>query len=427
MIKQDKIKQWLAFFSQKIIAKHKPLIIGITGSVGKTSTRHAIAAALSAKYSLREPEKNYNNEIGIPLTIIGAKGLDEGGLHIAGFNFGWLRVFAKALNVWLLPSDYPKVLVLEYGIDHPGEMDLLLKIAQPKIAVLTTIGVSHKEHFPNNEAIAHEKGKMAASLPSNGIFIYNADDVHVKEQTKRTKAHLLSYGRNDGEVHLEKFEENLSLNPSTKIFVKSPIRDLKISIPAVGAAHVDAVLAAMAVCEALQVDTELILKGMATYRGVPGRLNILSGIKKSILIDDTYNAAPLSMREALNLLGRFPVSHKVAVLGDMLELGDDTDSAHEEMGKITASLNLEELVTVGDLGKKIAESAKQAGMPEDKILSFDTSDEAKSIVLNNLKAESVVLIKGSQGVRMEKITKELLAEPMGATHSLVRQYGHWLE
>jgi UDP-N-acetylmuramyl pentapeptide synthase len=425
---EDKIKQLLAYFSHKIIAKYKPLVIGITGSVGKTSTRHAIAAALSAKYYLREPEKNFNNDIGIPLTIIGAHGLDEGSFKLAGIKFGWLRIFAKALMVWLLPQDYPKVLVLEYGIDHPGEMDTLLNIVQPKIGVLTTIGVSHKEHFPNNEAIAFEKGKMAERLPSNGIFVYNADDAHVKEQTKRTKAHLLSYGKTAAaEVILEKIEENLSGQPTTTIYIKSPVRQLKVTVPVVGTAHTEAILAAFAVCEALQMETELILKGLASYRGMPGRLNILSGIKRSILIDDTYNAAPLSTTEALHLLGRFDSDHKAAVLGDMLELGDETDAAHAEIGKLAASLNLQQLVTVGKLGKQIATAALQAGMNAEKIQSYETSDEAKRKVLDTLQPDSVVLIKGSQGARMEKITKELLAEPMGAAHMLVRQYGHWLD
>jgi UDP-N-acetylmuramoyl-tripeptide--D-alanyl-D-alanine ligase len=424
---QDKIKQLLAYFSHKIIAKYKPLIIGITGSVGKTSTRHAIAAALSAKYHLREPEKNFNNDIGIPLTIIGARGLDEGSFKIGPIQFGWIRILLKALSVWLLPQDYPKVLVLEYGIDHPGEMDILLDIATPKIAVLTTIGVSHKEHFSTNEEIAHEKGKMAARLSENGIFVYNADDAHVSEQTKRTEAHLLSYGHTDADVVLQKVEETLSLQPMTKIFIKSPVREIKVNIPAVGTAHVEAILAAIAVCEALQMETDVILKGLANYRGVPGRLNILSGIKRSVIIDDTYNAAPLSMTEALQLLGRFPINHKVAVLGDMLELGDESESAHSEIGKLVASLKINQLVTVGQLGKQIAQSALQAGMEQENIISFDNSDNAKTFVLETLQPDSVVLVKGSQGARMEKITKELLAEPMSAGQVLVRQYGHWLD
>ena len=425
---EDKIKQLLAYFSRKIIAKYKPLVIGITGSVGKTSTRHAIAAALSAKYYLREPEKNFNNEIGIPLTIIGARGLDEGSFNFAGIKFGWLRIFAKALVVWLLPQNYPKVLVLEYGIDHPNEMDALLNIVQPKIGVLTTIGISHKEHFPNNEAIAFEKGKMAAKLPSNGIVVYNADDMHVKEQAKRSKAHLLSFGKTaSAEVVLEKIEENLSTQPSTTLYIKSPVRQLKITVPVVGTAHTEAILAAVAVCEALQMETELIVKGLTGYRAVPGRLNILAGIKRSILIDDTYNAAPLSTEEALHLLGRFKSEHKVAVLGDMLELGDESDTAHAQIGMLVASLNLQQLVTVGKLGYLISEAAKLSGMSAEKIQWYETSEQAKPKVLESLQSDSVVLVKGSQGARMEKITKELLAEPMSATQALVRQYGHWLD
>ena len=194
MINQQQINKLLAYFARKIIAKYNPLVIGITGSVGKTSTRHAIAAALSAKYNLREPVKNYNNEIGIPLTIIGARGIDESNGFVSR-KLGWVRVFAKAATVWLLPQNYPKLLVLEYGIDHPGDMDVYLAIVKPQIAVLTTIGISHKEFFKSEEEIAFEKGKMAASLPVNGTFVFNIDDVHVAEQAKRTKAHLFPYGK----------------------------------------------------------------------------------------------------------------------------------------------------------------------------------------------------------------------------------------
>lgn len=425
MINQERINQLLAYFTRKIIAKYHPMVIGITGSVGKTSTRHAIAAALSAKYFLREPEKNYNNEIGIPLTVIGARGLDES----AGFlssKLGWLRIFAKALTVWLLPQNYPKLLVLEYGIDRPGDMDVLLNIVKPQIAVLTTIGASHKEFFKTEEAIAHEKGKMAASLPKNGTFIYNAGDVLVAEQAKRTEAHLMSYGSAEAKVTLQSVAEQLQIPPSTKMVIKTPSREINVTVPVIGKAHESAVLAAVAVAEAMEVETDLILKGLAGYRAMPGRLNILSGIKRTILIDDTYNAAPLSTMEALRLLDRFPHKIKVAVLGDMLELGDESDSAHAEIGKFATTLNLSKLITVGELGYKIAVAAHEAGMPAGNITSFENSDEAKLTVLNDIEQESVILIKGSQGARMEKITKELLAEPTAASHFLVRQYGKWL-
>jgi UDP-N-acetylmuramoyl-tripeptide--D-alanyl-D-alanine ligase len=427
VLNQEKINELLAYFARKIIAKYHPMVIGITGSVGKTSTRHAIAAALSAKYNLREPEKNYNNEIGIPLTVIGARGVDEDTSFIAR-KFAWLRIFTKALAVWLLPQNYPKLLVLEYGIDHPGDMDSLLNIVAPQLAVLTTIGVSHKQFFKSEDAIAFEKGKIVVGLPKNGTFIFNADDVHVAAQAERTQAHLMPFGHaSSASVSLVAVEENLQLPASTKLTIKTPTREIKITVPVVGTAHTSAILAAVAVAEAMEVETDLIIKGLANYRAMPGRLNIITGIKRSILIDDTYNAAPLSTIEALKLLGRFSNKNKIAVLGDMLELGDATDLAHAEIGQLAAGLNLSKLVTVGELGQKIAVAAQAAGMSAENILSFTTSDEAKQAVLNLLEPESVVLIKGSQGVRMEKITKELLAEPTAASQLLVRQYGKWIK
>ncbi|MDQ3018299.1 MAG: UDP-N-acetylmuramoyl-tripeptide--D-alanyl-D-alanine ligase [bacterium] len=417
-----KFTKWLAWFARKIVAKHNPQIIGVTGSVGKTSTRHAIATVLATKYKVREPIKNYNNQIGIPLTIIGAKGLDDG-----GGKLGWLRIFAQAAKTLWFTSSYPKILVLEYGIDHPGDMDELLKIVQPTIAVLTTIGISHREHFNTEAEIAVEKGKMAAGLPVSGMFIYNADDVHVAEQSKRTQAKLLSYGTGSADIVLETVEEVLSLAPQTRLHIKTPTRILQVTIPVVGMAHEAAVLAAVAIAEALEVETDLILRGLANYRPVPGRLNILPGIKRTILIDDTYNAAPLSMMEALHLLHRYEATHKIAVLGDMLELGDLSQKAHADIGELVASMKISKLITVGELGKIIAATAVEKGMKQELVQTFNTSDEARLALQEILDPESVVLIKGSQGVRMEKVTKEVMAEPMSAPHVLCRQYGKWLE
>lgn len=426
MLNQQQINKLLAFFSRKIIAKYQPLVIGITGSVGKTSTRHAIAAILATKFQIREPEKNYNNEIGIPLTVIGAKGLDEETSFLSR-KLGWIRIFLKGLVVWLLPQNYPKVLVLEYGIDHTGDMDNLIAIVKPNLTVITTIGISHRANFNTPEEIAVEKGKLARCLKAGETFIYNIDDVHVAEQANRTSANTLSFGESEtAQIKLVKTEEQLGLTPSTKLNIITPSRELTATIPVLGTAHVKAVLAGVAVAESLELETDLIKKGLANYRAMPGRLNVILGIKRTVLIDDTYNAAPVSTTEALKLLSRFPNPVKVAVLGDMLELGDLSESAHMEIGKLAASCGLSELVVVGELAKKIGEGAKSAGMSADSIISFPNSNEAKDYVLENLEAESVVLVKGSQGARMEKITKELLAEPTAATQLLVRQYGKWL-
>lgn len=424
-----KVEQLLAYFTHKIIAKYHPMVIGITGSVGKTSTRHAIAAALSSKYNLREPEKNYNNQIGIPLTVIGAHGIDESTNWIAA-QLGWVRIFVKALSVWLLPQSYPKLLVLEYGIDHPGDMDVLLDLVKPNISVLTAIGTSHLGNFGSQHELAKEKGKIASRLNSGELFVYNGDDALVVEQAMNINCEKISFGKNSENqlnIVLKSITENLQLNPSTILDITTPSRELKITVPVVGTAHVSAIMAAAAICEGMEVETDLILKDLQNYRAMPGRLNVIAGIKKTVLIDDTYNASPLSTSEALKLLGRFSGATKIAVLGDMLELGDGSAQSHADIGKQVVELGILGLVTVGELGKQIAAGAEANGMPSENIISLETSDEAAKKVLEILIPESIILIKGSQGVRMEKVTKELLAEPTAATQLLVRQYGKWVQ
>ncbi|HEX3095752.1 MAG TPA: Mur ligase family protein, partial [Patescibacteria group bacterium] len=373
--KHDQAKKILTYIAHKILAKYKPFVIGITGSVGKTSTRHAIAAALSKKYKLREPIRNYNSEFGILLTLFGTDGLEKN--HKA---IGWLRVLAKALYVWLGPQDYPKMLVLEYGIDHPNDMEALLHIVKPDITVLTTIGVSHKEFFDTNEEIAQEKGKLVEALTEKGTFIYNADDALVSAQTAKAKGKTISFGTQEAghnpQIILESVTENLTLPASTSLQIKTPTREIKFTIPVLGTGHVKAMLAAIAVAEALDVHTDLILQGLASYRPVPGRLSVLAGIRRTIVIDDSYNAAPLSTMAALELLSRFPNKSKMAALGDMLELGNATDSAHAEVGQLVAKLNLQKLITVGELGKKIGVAAEQAGMASQNIIAFETSEQA---------------------------------------------------
>lgn len=425
-----KTEQILAYFTHKIIAKYHPKVIGITGSVGKTSTRHAVAAALSSSFYLREPEKNFNNLIGIPLTVIGTKGIDES-TNAFSIWLGWLRIFLKALSVWLLPQNYPKLLVLEYGIDAPGDMDALLNLVTPNIAVLTSIGVSHLENFSSQKELATEKGKIASRLKPNDLFVYNGDDPLVSEIAEKVQCNKISFGQGDAQsgnfdVALTGIFEKLELRPETKLQIKAGEQQLKISIPVVGKAHSAAALAAVAVGLGLKVDAELLEKGLCSYKAMPGRLSILAGIKKTILIDDTYNAAPASTKEALHLLGRFHSKTKIAVLGDMLELGELSHLGHAEIGKLVANLNVQKLVTVGKLAQEIASSAKAAGMNQEDILIFDDSKTAAKSVLEILIPESVVLIKGSQGARMEIITKELLAEPTAAGHLLVRQYGKWI-
>ncbi len=417
---KQKTKEFLAWATRKVIAKYKPKIIGITGSVGKTSAKEAIFSVVSQKYQASRPIKNFNNEFGLPFAVLGIEG--------ASTTAGWIFVILRVLGKVYFSGKFPQVLVLEMGIDHPHDMDYLLSLTGPlDIGVLTNIGMSHSEFFSNVEDIAVEKSKMIAGVKESGFSLLNADNSKVMQQKGKARGKVITYGTAPGsDIRLENYTENLEGKVSSHFQILRPTGPIEVSIPAVGKTHVSAILAAVSVAQALRVEDSLIKKGLESYRAVPGRLNLIAGIKRSILIDDTYNAAPDSMREAIELLSRMPNQQKIAVLGNMLELGAESEDAHEEIGKLVATKNFAHLVTVGEQGKLLADAAIAAGMPEDKVLKFDTADEARKTVQEIMKPESAVLIKGSQGVRMEKITREVMAEPTSAASMLCRQEPYWL-
>jgi UDP-N-acetylmuramoyl-tripeptide--D-alanyl-D-alanine ligase len=415
------LQKLLAFLARKIIRKYHPVIVGITGSVGKTSAKEAIFQVVSQKYKSYRPVKNFNNEIGLPLAIIGS---DSPGRSI----FGWVKVLLRAKALWLLPLSFPEVLVLEYGVDRPGDMDYLLHIAKPHVSVITGIGFSHYEFFSSVEAIEKEKGKLAEALSEKDILVINADNAGAAKQSSKTNAHVYKYGFGESSNVLAQIEkEEYTGRVETVFSVKAEQGEkMEFTLHAVGKPHIYAGLAAASVGLALGIEPSLIRQGLAMYKPLPGRLNVIGGIKHSIVIDDTYNAAPDSMREAIELLVRTPANMRVAVLGDMLELGSVSDEKHNEIGKLVASHAIHRLVTVGAQGRRIAEAAIAAGFPESKVSSWDNSEVAKQVVQQIIEPESVILVKGSQGVRMEKISKEIMAEPMRADELLCRQYGKWL-
>jgi UDP-N-acetylmuramoyl-tripeptide--D-alanyl-D-alanine ligase len=307
-------------------------------------------------------------------------------------------------------------------------MDYLLSIVHPDIAVITTIGLSHYEFFHDAAAIEEEKGKLAKAVSGNDVLIVNADNEVALRQSNKAQGKVLTYSiRNQADIMIADIKESLEGKYNTTFSVVTPHKQFDGQVNAIGSVHLSALAAAISVAEVLNIDTDSIKKGLIQYKPTPGRLNIISGIKHTTIIDDSYNASPASMAEALALLARLPASSKMAVLGDMLELGAQSDPAHERAGKTVAELSPDYLITIGASGKIIAEAARQNGMNSEKIISFDTSDEARKTVQDLLQPESLVLIKGSQGKRMEKITAEIMAEPMRAHELLCRQHGKWLE
>ncbi len=422
----------LKFFAKLVLKKYKPEIIGITGSVGKTSSKEAIKKVLSSKFSVRASSKNYNNEIGLPLAILG---YDSPGKSM----FGWFRVFWSVF--WMIiwrDKNYPKVLVLEMGIDRPGDMKYLTKIADPKIGVVTRIGVSHLEYFGSIEAIEKEKVILIEDLQPGGWAILNYDDERSRKMSSKSKVKVLTYGFQEGaDVRASElkftFENEKQVDNLVGISFKLTYSGstVPVHLPnVIGYTAIYAALSGAAVGIAYGMNLVDISKALATYTSPRGRMNIMDGIKKSLIIDDTYNSSPQSCMSAIDWMEKIKTksgSRRIAVLGDMLELGAYTEQAHREVGEYLYKAGIEILITIGEKARDFARGAEAAGMSKDFIFQFDNTDDVKKFVEDRIQEGDIILVKGSQGVRMEKIVKEIMAEPLKAEYLLVRQEPEWLD
>lgn len=362
------LQQAASFWRRKLDVK----VIGITGSVGKSTTKELTCDVLSQRYHTLKSIGNLNNEIGLPLTILGLNKTHE-----------------RA--------------VLEMGLYVPGEIKLLCDIALPTIGVVTNVGTVHAERAGTIEDITRGKAELVESLPEDGVAILNYDDPRVKTMAELTKASVFYYGLNP-EAHLwADAVEGLGLDG---IHFRLHHQDdvIHLRVPLIGRHSVQTALRASAVG---------LVEGMAWQEIVTGlrqasthlRLIAVRTENGALLLDDTYNASPESNLAALNLLEDLE-GRKVAVLGDMLELGQYEWQGHEMVG-IRAAEVLDELITVGERGRLIAEAAQRAGMPGERITELSDTDAAISILANKLCKDDVVLIKGSRGMQMDRIVTAL--------------------
>ncbi len=421
------LQKILRNISKSIIKHQKPIIIGVTGSVGKTGTVEAIYHVLKNKFSVRKTIGNYNNEIGLPLTIIGKKTANRS-------LIGWLKIFNSGLKQ-IRSKNYPKILVLEMGVDKPNDMDYLLDLAKPSISVITAIGKRpvHVEFFKGPKELLLEKAKIISCLNSADTAILNYDDIAVRLSAKQTKAKTITFGFIKGS---ELQADNLSLNADFSqgqslqgynFKMRYQGKEVPVRLKNIfSKTQIYAVLAAAACAISMKINLVEISELLFDYKAPRGRMNLIPGIKGSYLIDDTYNASPEATLSALNTLKEIKTSgRKIACLADMLELGALTVEAHKDIGKL-ASQSADYIVAVGKASEYIASEAISLGFSKDKVFTFQNSEEAGLFVQNKiLKSGDLVLIKGSQSMRMEKITKELMAEPERAQELLVRQSAEW--
>ncbi len=437
-ILRDLAGKILSYFARKILQKYKPEIVGITGSVGKTSAKEAIYAVLSSQFNVRQNIKSYNNEIGTPLTIIGE---ETGGRSI----FKWLKVFYTVFKLLIIKANnYPRILVLEMGADKVGDIEYLVKLAPPKIGVLTAITESHLHMFKDLKGVLKEKEKIVTTLPKEAAALLNADDEYVMSVKNKIKARVLTYGFGDesnikaGEILFTGLEQDFCETQydwecktwGTNFKVTYNGSSVPVFLPhCFGKQQAYAALAGIAAGLVYKMNLVDIADALKEFQPPKGRMNLIAGIKYTLIVDDTYNSSPVAAKAALEMLQSINLpagKRKIAVLGDMLELGDRSESAHREIGFKVVEYGLDNLVAVGKEAKLIAEAAKEAGMPAENVEYFEDRDKAGIYVQNLIEKGDLILVKGSQGIRMEKIVLEIMAEPLKAGELLVRQTGEWL-
>ena len=348
--------------------------IGVTGSVGKTTAKDMIAAVLGVKYKVLKTEGNFNNNIGMPLTL--------------------LRLTREH-----------QVCVLEMGMDKFGEIDYLAGAVKPDVGVITNVGDAHIERLGSRENIFKAKCEILPHIRKDGLLVLNGDDALLSTLRGKTPVDTVFCGGGEG---LEYTAELVGGDGISHIacHVTTPKMDREVDIPALGAHMIYPTLIACAVAERLGLTADEIAEGLTQFVPTRMRMNVLRRADQITILDDTYNANPQSVRAAISVLADGPRSFKVAVLGDMLELGPFAPALHTGVGEYLGSAGIDCLVAVGDMAKHIAEGAENSGVPQ--VHYCQDKAEAKKILEQVVRPDSAFLVKASRGMKLEELTEKLV-------------------
>ena len=416
----------LTWEARTVLLRYKPKVIAVTGSVGKTTTKDAIFAALGTHLHVRKSDKSFNSDVGVPLAILGL----ENGWHDP---VKWISNIIRGFLLTVFPNDYPKWLVLEVGADRPGDIKNIAVWLRPDIAVITAVPEVpvHVEYFDSPQAVLREKRSLAEHLKPGGKLIVNGDDPHMSDLRTDFRGLMVTYGIED---HNDFFasHEDVVYEGSKPIGIRFRANHAGSSVPvavygALGRPRAYAALAALAVSRSVGVDMVSASNSLATWDPPPGRMRILDGVRGSVIIDDTYNSSPAAALAALDTLQSVAsTGRKVAVLGDMLELGKYSADAHKEIGQ-RAAVSADMLITVGFRARLTAEAALDAGVSDDNVRSYEQGEASRAglELEKEVKAGDIILVKGSQSIRMERTVEILMSDPSKAPQLLVRQEEDW--
>ena len=391
-------------------------LVAVSGSVGKTSTKTAIATVLSKKFRVRMLEGNHNTHMSAPLGILGVDYPEN--VHSIG---QWIRVFMAVRARISQPTDVD-VIVQELGTDRPGDIAHFGTYLKPDIGVITAVTPEHMEFFGSIESVAQEELALASF---SELAIINRDDIDGRFADFLTNQNIDTYGTTaaaEFRIEIKDFDPE---HGYTGWLVMSGFSETyQADIRVVGEHSLRPITGAVAVAAKLGMGPKEIVEGVEDVVPVPGRMNLLRGMEKSVLIDDTYNSSPASAEAALQTLYSFQVPQRIAMLGSMNELGDSSAHEHEMLGHLCDPSLLSWVITVGDDAEKyLAPAAKAKGC---QVKSFKTSIDAGAFARSVLDEGAAVLIKGSQGdIYMEEAVKMLL-HATSDDHKLVRQSPAWI-
>ena len=378
VIQVDDTRQALFDLTADRLRRQSLPIVAVTGSAGKTTTKDLIAHVLGRRLRVRRSVGNLNTYTGIPMTIFDVD-----------------------------PRD--RVLVVEYAMSRAGEIRELTRAAPPTVGVVLNVGLAHVEFLGSIDGVAAAKRELVEGLAPGGLAVLNADDARVRAMAALVHRYTTFGFSNDAEVRAEKLR--LSGLDGSKFTLVTPRGKAVVELRLPGRHSVSNALAVAAVALEFDFDATAIAAGLQGFAPPAHRMNLIGGRLGATVIDDTYNASPASMEAALEVLRLAPKGAlRVAVLGDMLELGEHAAAAHEDLGAL-AGQAADYVIALGDYASHIVQSARRAGLAGDRAFAVEDGDRAVAVVAPLLSPQTTVLVKGSRGMRLERVIEQLRADP----------------
>lgn len=414
----------ITFEAKMLLRRTHPQIIAVTGSVGKTSIKDAIYEVFKQKMYVRKSEKSFNSEIGVPLSVLGLPN---------GWNspFRWLKNIIDGALIAFHPGEYPKLLVLEMGVDRPGDMDKLTAWIRPDVVVLTRLPSVpvHVEFFNSPEEVIAEKRKLVSALKPDGVLVYNQDDERAVEIAQSIFQRSIGYSRYSLSPFTASADRVVYENGQAVGF-EFVLSHLDTAVVmrvqgSLGVQHAYNYAAAAAAGSVFSIDVQSVSQALSSYVPPPGRMRLIRGLKDTLIIDDSYNSSPTATERSLATLGELKgVKRRIVVMGDMMELGQFSIREHERIGTLMPQI-VDILITIGVRARGFSKGAIEAGMDQKNIFEFDDALRAGRELQTFIQSGDVILVKGSQSIRAERIVEELMAEPERAEELLVRQDPLW--